>query len=276
MNYTGPTFVSTSGSEVSTATVSLSATIKDISATVEANGDTSAGDVRNATVTFIDRDTGLSISPSLNVTLPNTSETAIGTVSYNWPVDIGRANSQTYRVGMLVSNYYTRNSVAEDTLVTVAKPITTGFTTGGGSLVMSNSSGLKAGEVGSSNNFSFSVKYNGLGSSPTGNFNTIVRSRVSGLLRVYQVKGSMITSLVLNGNKATLKGTATIYDITNGSSLAGNATFEVSITDNGESGSSDTIAITIRDSASALWFSSNWNGLKTEEQLLEGGNIRIR
>jgi len=98
---------------------------------------------------------------------------------------------------------------------------------------------------------------------------------MSGLLRVYHVKGSVITSLVLNGNKVTLKGTATIYDITNGSSLAGNATFEVSITDNGEPGSSDTIAITIRDSANALWFSSNWNGLKTAEQLLAGGNIRV-
>ena len=55
----------------STATVTLTATIKDISATAQANGDTAAGDVRYATVTFINRDTGASISPAIPVTLPD-------------------------------------------------------------------------------------------------------------------------------------------------------------------------------------------------------------
>jgi hypothetical protein len=274
--YTGQTFAPTSCTTCATATVTLSATIKDISATDEANGDSNPGDIRHATVTFVNRETGASISPLLSVTLPNANDPQTGTVSYNWPVNIGTADAQTFRVGILVDpNYYVRYNSSDDALVTVAKPITNGFIAGGGSLVMSNSSGLKAGEVGSSNDFSFSVKYNGQGSNPTGSFNTIVRTRVSGLLRVYQVKGSVITSLVLNGNKATLKGTAAIYDITNGSSLAGTATFEVSITDNGEPGSSDTIATTIRDSANALWFSSNWNGLRTTEQLLARGNIRV-
>jgi hypothetical protein len=86
----------------------------------------------------------------------------------------------------------------------------------------------------------------------------------------------MITSLVVSGNKATLKAKGSIYDITNGSTLVdGNAAFEVSITDNGEPGSSDTIAITIRNSANALWFSSYWNGTKTVEQTLAVGNVRI-
>ena len=87
------------------------------------------------------------------------------------------------------------------------------------------------------------------------------------------MKGGTITSLVVSGNKATIKGTASIYDITIGSMLAdGSATYEVSLTDNGEPGSSDTIAITIRDGAGAVWFSSNWNGAKTVEQPLGGGN----
>jgi len=274
--YTGQTFAPTSCATCATATVMLSATIKDISATAEANGDSNPGDIRHATVTFLNRETGAAISPLLSVTLPNANDPQTGTVSYNWSVNFGMADAQTFRVGILVDpNYYVRYNSSDDALVTVAKPIMSRFIAGGGSLAMSNSSGLRAGEVGSSNDFGFSVKYNGQGSSPTGNFNTIVCSRVSGVLRVYQVKGSMMTSLVLNGNKATLKGTATIYDITNGSSLAGNATFEVSITDNGEPGSSDTIAITICDSANTLWFSSNWNGLRTAEQLLDGGNIRF-
>ena len=87
------------------------------------------------------------------------------------------------------------------------------------------------------------------------------------------MKGGTITSLVVSGNKATIKGTASIYDITIGSMLAdGSATYEVSLTDNGDPGSSDTIAITVRDATGALWFSSNWNGAKTVEQPLGGGN----
>jgi hypothetical protein len=104
----------------------------------------------------------------------------------------------------------------------------------------------------------------------------MVRSQVAGILRVYLIKGSTITSVVVNGNKATLRGPATIYDVTNGSSVVdGNATFEVSITDAGEPGSGDTIAITIRDSTTGLWYSSNWNGVMTVEQTLVGGNIKV-
>lgn len=81
----------------------------------------------------------------------------------------------------------------------------------------------------------------------------------------------------MNGNRATLQGVASIYDITNGSTLLdANATFEASITDLGESGGTDSIAIAIRNSASALWFSSNWNGVNTMEQLLGGGDVKVR
>jgi len=275
--YTGQSFVSTSCPTCTSTTVTLSATIKDISATLEANGDTDPGDIRHATVTFLNRDTGAAIPPQLPPTLPNANDAQNGIGTYNWTANLGTADVQTFRVGIMVDpNYYVRNNSADDALVTVAKSIAPGFISGGGYLVMTNSAGLKSGQAGSANNFSFGVKYSGTGSSPLGNFNALVRSRVSGVVRAYQFKGSRITSLVVSGNKATLRGTGSIYDITNGSSLVdGNATFEVSITDNGEPGSSDTIAITIRDFASALWFSSNWNGVKTAEQTLGGGNIRV-
>jgi hypothetical protein len=276
--YTGSTLVSTASATASTATVTLSATIKDISATAEASGDSNAGDVRYATVTFINRDTGGSISPAINVTLPDSSNTTTGTVTFSWSVDIGTATSQTFRVGIMVGNYYTRNSSAEDSLVTVSKLITTGFTTGAGYLVMSNSSGLKLGDVGSNNNFGFGISYTGSGANPTGTFNALVRSTANNVLGVYQIKGTTITSLVVNGKTATIRGNASIYDITNGSVLVdGAATFEVTITDNGEPGSTDTSGITIRNGSGALWFSSNWDfvNLRSVEQLLGAGNIKL-
>jgi hypothetical protein len=275
--YTGQTIASTSCASCATTTVTLSATIQDISATLQANGDTNPGDIRHATVTFLNRETGAAISPLLSVALINANDTQTGTVSYNWSVNLGSADAQTFRVGILVDpNYYVRYNTSDDALVTVAKPFTTGFITGGGNLLMSNSTGLKPGEAGTFNDFSFGIKYRGTGSNPTGNFNTLVRSRVSGVLRVYYIKSSRISSLAVNGNQATLQGVASIYDITNGSTLLdANATFEASITDLGDDGTTDSIAISIRNSASALWFSSNWNGVNTIEQLLGGGDVKI-
>ena len=39
------------------------------------------------------------------------------------------------------------------------------------------------------------------------------------------------------------------------------------MTDKGEPGSSDTIGITVWNKSGGLWFSSNWNGTKTVEQV---------
>jgi hypothetical protein len=57
----------------------------------------------------------------------------------------------------------------------------------------------------------------------------------------------------------------------------GAATFEVLISDNGEPGTTDTMAVTIRNSAGAVWFCSNWDtvNLKGVEQLLGAGNIKL-
>jgi len=176
----------------------------------------------------------------------------------------------------MVANYFSRYNSADDGLVTVSKLITAGFTTGGGNLIMSNSSGLKPGDVGSTNNFGFGITYTGSGSSPVGNFNTLVRSTANNVLGVYQVKGTTITSLVVTGKKATIRGNVSIFDITNGSVLVdGSATFEALISDNGEPGTADTIAITIRNGAGALWFSSNWGISASVEQLLGAGNIKL-
>ena len=92
-----------------------------------------------------------------------------------------------------------------------------------------------------------------------GYFNTLIRSTANNVLGVYQVKGTTITSLVVTGKKATIRGNVSIFDVTTGSVLVdGSATFEVLISDNGEPGTADTIAVTIRNGAGTLWFCSNW------------------
>ena len=174
-----------------------------------------------------------------------------------------------------MNNYYTRDSAADDTVVTVSKPLTTDFITGGGYLVMSSSGGLYPGEAGTKNNFGFNVKYNKSGTNLQGQFNTIIRNGG----HVYQIKGNVMTSLSVNSlaGTAVFTGRANIKDVTNPLapiSIEGNAVLQVTLTDRGEPGSSDSIAITLWDKNGGLWFSSSRNGTGTVEQNLGGGNLQ--
>ncbi len=279
--YAGTLFASTSSSTSSTAIVTLSATIQDITAvTGDPAYDPYLGDIRNAKVTFINRDTNTVINMTpLAVGLVNAGDTKTGTVTYNWSVDIGSNDSLQYTIGIMVTNYYTRNNSADDTLVTVSKWIP-GSITGGGYLVMQKSAGLYPGGGGTKNNFGFNVKNASNG--PKGNINTIIRNNG----RVYQIKGNSMTSLstklpsppATTPATATFNGKANIQDITNPLtpiSIDGNAALQVTMTDNGEPGSSDTIAITVWNKSGGMWFSSNWTGTMTQEQTLGGGNVQV-
>lgn len=101
------------------------------------------------------------------------------------------------------------------------------------------------------------------------------------VMRVYQIKGNVMTSLVVNPNcpkTAIFNGKANIKDITNPLlpiSVDGNASLQVKMTDMGEPGSSDSIAITVWDKNGGLWFASNWNGTTTIKQVLAGGNLKV-
>jgi hypothetical protein len=58
-------------------------------------------------------------------------------------------------------------------------------------------------------------------------------------------------------------------------SLEGGASFQMTMHDNGEPGSSDQIGFTLYSSSNQLLFSSSWDGTKTLEQILGGGNVVI-
>jgi hypothetical protein len=70
---------------------------------------------------------------------------------------------------------------------------------------------------------------------------------------------------------------ANLTDVTNPLgqvTVGGNLTLQVTMTDKGEPGLSDTIGVTLWD-GSKLLFSSHWKGSKTVEQLLAGGNLVV-
>jgi hypothetical protein len=119
VTYTGPKNVKTDGGGRK-ATIRLSATVRDISATSEAAGDADSGDIRRATLGFANRDTGALIA-QVPVSLVDENDTTVGTATYNWTVDIGTARSKTYNVALIVINYYNRNSTLDDVRITVSK-----------------------------------------------------------------------------------------------------------------------------------------------------------
>ncbi|MDQ3871838.1 MAG: hypothetical protein M3301_09530, partial [Chloroflexota bacterium] len=274
--YTGTIFAWTSSATTTTVAVSLSTTVRDITAvTGDSAYDAAAGDVRYARVRFVNRDNGAVLCDNLQVNLVDT-DPKVGTAACSWTVNVGTADSVSQTIGIVVIGYYKRNASTENAVVTVSRPLS-GLTTGGGYLVKNSRR----------TDFGFSARYNESTAALQGGVRLIVRA--SG--KVYQVKGGTITSLVTHPctaatspsntcpSTATVSGKGSIQDITNALapiSVDTNATFQVTLTDKGEPGSTDTVGITVWNAAGTLWFSSNWDGTKTVEQVLTGGNLAVR
>ena len=283
--YTGTLFVNTLCETCGSGTATLSATVKDITAEKpDPAFDASAGDIRNAKVTFVNRDTNTPIPncSNLPVNLVNSSDPKTGTAVCNWGVNIGSANSMDFTVGIIVNNFYTRNSSSDNTVVTVSKPIGTNFITGGGYLVNSFSNGQYAGANGAKTNFGFNVKYKS-GNAPDGNVLVMIQGADG---RTYQIKGNVMQTLSVRTvstsplvKEAVYTGLANVTDITdslNPVALGGSGTFQMELTDKGEPGRYDTIGFTVWGDDGSLLFSSHWDGTRTAEQLLGGGNLVIR
>ena len=281
VTYGGALFATTSSSSSSTATVLLAATVQDITAvTSDPSYDPYAGDIRNATVTFVNRDAGDAVlCTTSSLVLLNPSDTKTATANCSWTPNIGNSDSVSFTVGIVVGGYYVRNAAADDVIVTVAKPIA-GSVNAGGYVVNQNSSGQVPGDSGALTHFGFNAKTNRNTTNVNGHVNIIVR--YAG--RVYQIKGTNISSLVTKtsdpgAKTATFTGKAVIQDITDPAnilSVDGNASLQVTMTDRGEPGTTDSVGITLWNKNGGLWYSSRWAGNKTTEQVIGGGNISVR
>ena len=164
----------------------------------------------------------------------------------------------------------------------ISKALASQFITGGGYLLLADSAGQIAGDDGTKANFGFNVKYNKSGKNLNGKVTILVRRlETDGIIHVYQIKSNAITSLSVNVNEGTavFNGKASIQDVTdplNPISIAGNATLQIIMDDNGDPGSDDTIGITIWKGSGGLWFASKWDGTQTVQQTLDGGNLIVR
>ena len=256
------------------ASVTLSAAVRDLTA-VDPSLDEYPGDIRNATVTFVDRETNTPFAgcSDLTIGLVDPEDMTTGIASCNTTLTASSSTGATqYTVGIVVNGYYSRDIADEDTIINVAQPIPSMFITGGGYLVLSDSSGMAPGDEGSKANFGFNVKYNKKGTSLQGNINLIVRDNG----HIYKIKSNAISSMGVDGSQANFTSKANIIDITdrlNPTTVGGNATLQLWMTDNDEAG--DTFAIQVLDKDGSMWFSSSWDGAHTIEQPLGGGNLAV-
>jgi hypothetical protein len=266
--------------------VTLSATIKDITAVAgDLAYDPNGGDIRNAKVSFVNKDNGMVLCPDLVPALVSSSDPLVGTVSCQTKVlGSGNQGATPYSIGIVVGGFYT--ATEESTVIEVAQPIGTGFITGGGYLVNpTNTAGTYAPDRDRKTNFGFNVKYNKSGTNLQGNVNIIFRRGT----QVYQIKSNALSSLGVKYSTAqgcstnatptcpitaTFQGKSNLADVTGATpvSLGGNLVLQMALTDKGEPGSADTLAISLYD-GSKLLFSSQWDGTRTVEQLLKGGNL---
>jgi hypothetical protein len=248
----------------STANVFLQATVQD-SSIIPSFNDMEPGDIRNASVIF--KEGATTLCGPLPVALIN-SDTTTGVASCTVPLGLG-----THQIDVYVNNYYTGSALGN--VVEVAQP-NGSFITGGGYLVVGTSGGTYSADPGSRMNFGFNVKYKNVKGLQG---DAIIIFRGGG--HTYQIKSTAIQSLGVSprpvGGVASFRSKANLYDVTKSLSpknLGANLTLQLTMIDNGEPGSNDTIGVTLWN-GNKLLFSSQWSGAKTIEQPLNGGNLVV-
>jgi hypothetical protein len=271
--YTGDMLAFTA-SGGSSANVLLRATVRD-SSVVPSSGDSEPGDIRNATVTF--KEGATTLCGPLAVALIN-GDTTTGSASCTTSLGL-----DAHDIDIYINNYYSGSASG---IVEVAQPDGS-FITGGGYLTIDKSEGTYKADGGSKTNFGFNVKYKSQ-KNLQGHVN--ISFRKDG--HTYQIKSTALESLGIvlkksNGQAcsgppsstcfgiADFRAKANLTDVTNPQApiaLGGNLTLQMTMTDKGDPGSSDTIGISLWN-GNTLLFSSEWSGSKTLEKILGGGSL---
>jgi hypothetical protein len=240
------------------STVVLRATVRDNSV-LPGSTDAAPGDVRTATVTFTEGGSTLCTAPvGLLAAAPTAGSAACAATLPAGP----------HTIAVVVGGFYTGSAPAR---VDILRPDGS-FLTGSGYLRPAGSAGQYPANPGSPVDFDLTAKP-GNGSSLTVRFRSGDRG--------YEIRGSAIESLgVLDtggAGRADVRSTATLVDVTNPAqpvTVATGLTLQVTVTDRGEPGRDDSVAITVWN-GSTLVFSSDWTGARSQEISLGYGNTTI-
>jgi hypothetical protein len=254
-----------------TANVTVTVNVQDIN-------DGWRGDIQHARIKFMftPKGDGTPIIAYSNVTLISPSDSTMGTAQVTVTLSSGSFGADPYTVHIFAGDYYRARI---NSALTIHRLRQSNLISGGGYFFLNGSTGSYAGDEGSDAHFGFSAKDNKIASKVQGHAVLIYRRNG----RILQVIGNAQTQVSINypGGVATYSAKATLRDITTdgedstGGPYLSGLTLVYSVTDNGEPGVNDLIAMRLLN-GSTLLFANKGGGTVTDKQLLAGGNIQVR
>ena len=156
------------------------------------------------------------------------------------------------------------------------------FASAFGNLILATPAGLKAADPGSRTYFTAGAKIGRWLRRPMGQLNVALRRTEADGVHLYHVSAWSVTSLQTDRvtGKATIVATARVRDVTKPFRpvvLDTRAIIRMMLDDNGRPGAlTDRLGISVWNRSNQLWFSSNWDGAKTVDQVIALGDVRVR
>ncbi|MEU2614085.1 M12 family metallo-peptidase [Micromonospora sp. NPDC007271] len=254
--WAGDTLVSTATSGASGKAL-LRSVVRDSSVLSSAT-DTTAGDIRNATVTFTEG--GVTLCTGALELLGTETTSASAACEATLP-------EGTHTVTATVGGYYTGSTTTQ---VTVAVS-DGGFLTGDGEITVARSAGAYPADAKSKVAVDLTAMPGPGKKAASGEAEIAFRSGgQSYTIKANTVDGLGITSA---GKVGQVRYRASLYD-SRGKVVASGLMLAVTVTDRGAPGKNDTVGITLWNGG-ALVFSSDWTGSGTDEVNLTAGNLTV-
>jgi MBG domain (YGX type)/FG-GAP-like repeat len=255
------------------ASITLTATVKDISATADANGDAGAGDIRKATLAFVDRATN-AVLCTAPIGLVSASDERVGAATCTFTRDFGASLPASLTVGAQIDGYYARNATADDVTLSIVTP-TADFISGGGALTVSTSAGSYAPDLDSNFTVNANLQFDKNGVLK-GNFTFTFKSNGKSY-ELTTAASSMAIVRTTTGGKTAITGTGTLRDMTMTTApvVITAAPIVITATDAGEPSTNDKVSVALMKADGGFWLAAGWNGTAAAEQNLRDGNLIV-
>lgn len=269
--YTGTLSAAPLNGGATAVNLTLSATIKDISATPDAASDTFIGDIRNATATFVDRSNGATLCTA-PIGLLNSADTTVGSLTCTATVPLTNIT-----VGVVVSNYYTRDAASDDTVISITS-FRNMSAQGTGKLALTQPAGA-IGAAGWEASFTLNASTPHSANNEAGNprFNLDLKGTAG---QRYRITSTSLKNLFTDTatNTGSVDVAAVIEDLSTNKKIVldSDALVRVTFTDSEGNHPPGSIAITIWKKTGGLWLVSNFDGTKAVEQNFTNGEIKVR
>jgi hypothetical protein len=261
--------------------VTLTATVQDISATADAAGDTYPGDIRKATLTFVDRATNTLLCTA-PIGLVGTDERT-GIAACTFARNFGTVLPASLTVGARIGGFYVRDAAAGDVTLTASARSTGDRVHGSGTfelpIVMA---GSLVPDPGTEPSFNFQFDYD-KNDAISAKFKISFDRTENGSKRKYELSSASASSLSVRltsmGGTAVIVGTGTLVDTKEKKTIAAGVPLIITVTDNdsgnGNNSTPDQLGITLLKPEGGVWFSAAWNGVQTVEHPTHNGQIKV-